>query len=136
MILLVDGIDWVDAIKAIGMLGMALLALYLTNRYHLGEKEKSEERHRDALKAVRAEHKERVDELNLGIDAKNEVIGKLSLQLRDTSQQSLVDMERHLTRQGEREVARERDNANTAAAITQLATSVQGLTQEIRASRG
>ena len=136
MMLLIDGLDWVDAIKALGMLGMALLALYLTNRYHLNEKEKADKRNRDELAEVRKEHKDRCDELNLTIDAKTEVIGALSLQLRDAALKSVDDMERHLTRQSEREVARERDSASTAASVTQLATSIDGLAQEVRATRG
>ena len=136
MMLLIDGLDWIDAVKALGMLGMALLALYLTNRYHLGEKQKQEDRQRDELAAVRAEHKERCDELNLTIDAKTEVIGKLSIQLRDAALQSVADMERHLTRQSEREVARERDSANTASSVTQMANSIDGLAQEVRTTRG
>lgn len=129
-------LDWIDALKALGVAGISLLFLYLTNRYHVGEKDKAEARHRDELTAVRTEHKDRCDELNLVIDAKTEVIGKLSLQLRDAALQSVADMERHLTRQGDREVARERDSATSAASVTQLATSIDGLTQEVRASRG
>ena len=131
-----DVLDWIEKLQGIGVAGLALGALYLTNRYHLREKVKQEDRQRDELKEIRAEHKDRTDELNMAIDAKNDVIGKLSLQLRDASQQSLSDMERHLTRQSEREVARERDNAQTAASISQLATAIDGLTQEVRTSRG
>jgi hypothetical protein len=129
-------LDLIQKLQGLGVAGLALLFLWLTNKYHLNERQKQEDRHREEMKATREEHKDRCDELNLTIDAKNEVIGKLSLQLRDASQQSLTDMERHLTRQGEREVARERDNAQTAASITQLASSIDGLTAEVRATRG
>lgn len=129
-------LDWLDKLQGLGVAGLALLFLYLTNKYHLGEKTKQEDRHRAELKEIRKEHNDRCDELNLAIDAKNDVIGSLSLERRDASTQALSDMERHLTRQGEREVARERDNAQTAASISQLATAIDGLTQEVRATRG
>lgn len=131
-----DVLDWLDKLQGVGIAGLAIVALYLTNKYHVGEKTKQEDRHHGDLKEVRKEHNDRCDELNLAIDAKNEVIGSLSLERRDASTQALSDMERHLTRQGEREVARERDNAQTAASISQLATAIDGLTQEVRATRG
>jgi hypothetical protein len=131
-----DVLDWIERLQGLGWGGLCLLFLYITNKYHLNEKTKQEDRHRDELKEIRKEHNDRCDELNTAIDAKNDVIGSLSIDLRGASTQALSDMERHLNRQGEREVARERDNAQTAASMSQLATAIDGLTQEVRASRG
>lgn len=127
-----DVFEWVKALQSIGIAGLALVALYVTNRYHLREKDTEASRNRDEIKGIRAEHADRIAELNSAIDAKNGAITGLSKQIRESSEKSLADMERHLTRQTEREVAREREAAQNAATVTALATSIDGIRQEIR----
>ena len=116
-----DFLDWIDKLQGIGVAGLALIALYLTNRYHLGEKEKAEERHRDEVTHVRKDYQAVVDQ-------KDSVIQELSGRLQSAAEQSRTDMERHLGRQVE-EVQR------LEATIQQNTTAVAGVQEVLKEVR-
>lgn len=117
-----DVVSWVQAVQALGVAGICLLFLYLTNRYHIGQKENADAASQQREAAIRKD-------FQTVIDAKDSVITDLSGQLREAATQSRTDMERHMTRQVE-VVQR------VETTIHECTTAVSGLQDLVRAQGG
>ena len=113
-------------LQGVGVAGLALIALYLTNRYHLGEKRAADERHRDEVAVIRKDY-------GAVIDQKDSVIDGLSTRLQGASEQSRADSQRNTDRQVE-EVQRLESTIHTCTTATLgLQDAVKELCVEVRA---
>lgn len=119
---MIDVFSWAQAVQALGVAGICLLFLWLTNRYHIQQKEKADTGAREREAQIRKD-------FQAVIDQKDKVITDLSGQLREAAVQSRADMERHHGRQVEEVMRLEQTiHDNTSA--------VSGLQDLIRAQGG
>ena len=118
-------LDWIEKLQGIGVAGLALIALYLTNRYHLSVKEEQEERHRDEVTHVRKDYQAVVDQ-------KDSVIEGLSNRLKTAAEQSRADMERHLVRQVEVVQRLEATIQQNTAAVAGVQEALKDVRTEVR----
>lgn len=122
-----DVLEWIQALQGLGVGGLALLFLWLTNKYHVREKEKSEERQREDVKTIRKDYQAIIDQ-------KDAVISELSTRLQTAAEQSRADMERHLGRQVEEVQRLETTIQQNTNAVGGLQDAVKELRAEVRAS--
>jgi hypothetical protein len=73
-----DLLEWLDKLQGIGVAGLALLFLYITNKYHVTQRQENDQRHREEMQAVRTDY-------NTVLDRKDEVISELTEQLRSAT---------------------------------------------------
>ncbi len=110
-------IGWIEKLQGLGIGGFALLLLYITNKWWIGQMNEREDKHAAEKKQIR-------EDFTTVIDAKDTVIGDLSEQLREAAQQSRADMERQIQRQVETVKRVEETIAANTVAVTNLQTLV------------
>lgn len=120
-----DLLDWIQALQGLGVGGLALLFLWLTNKYHVREKEKADERHREDMKALRKDYQAIIDQ-------KDAVIEELSNRLQTAAEQSRADMERHLERQVAEVQRLETTIQQNTTAVGGMQDAVKELRTEVR----
>lgn len=115
-----DIIDWVAKLQALGVAGLALMFLYLTARYFIGQAKEKAVEHESEKTQIRSD-------FQTVIEAKDTVITGLSSQLREAAQQSRTDMERHLERQVEATRRTEEVIAGNTVAVQALQEVVRSI---------
>ncbi len=121
-------LDLIQKLQGLGIGGVALLFLWLTNRYHVTQREAEVAAARDREKTQRVDYQQ-------VIDKKDAVIAVLSDQLRDAATQARVDMERHLTRQMEEVQRLEAIIQQNTAAVGGLQKAVGEVHDDLRDRR-
>ncbi len=122
-------IGWIEKLQGLGIGGLALLFLYITNKWWVGQVKERETKHDEDKTQIRTD-------LLTVIDAKDRVIMDISGQLRDAMQQSRDDMERQYQRQAETIQRSEETIAANTTATNANTAAITALGELVRAQGG